>query len=212
MLNPADPSKLEVESALIGEASKGDLDAFNQLVLLYQDIAYYYANSVLGDAAAAEDSAQESFIKAFQKIRSFRGGSFRAWLLKIVTNTAYDFLRRTNRHPVQSLFPKDEYGEEIESHAWLVDPSVSVEEAVEQAEIAKHLYQLLDELPEIYRSVLTLVDLYDLDYGEAAEILNVPLGTVRSRLSRARIQMRKKLQGDFDYFPHFNQLMTVTRF
>jgi RNA polymerase sigma-70 factor (ECF subfamily) len=197
------------EEDLVRKAFKGNLDAFNQLVLQYQDLAFRHSYSLLGDPDSAEDATQESFIKAFQNIRNFRGGSFRAWLLKIVTNTSYDFLRRSKRHPLQPLFPKDEDGEEIESPTWLVDPSPSVEYTVEQIETGKHLQNLVDELPEIYRSVLTLVDLYELDSGEAAEILNIPLGTVKSRLSRARLQMMRKLQGDLDFFPYSNQRMTA---
>lgn len=197
------------EEDLVRKASKGDLDAFNQLVVQYQDLAFRHSYALLGDPDSAEDATQESFIKAFQNIRSFRGGSFRAWLLKIVTNTSYDFLRRSKRHPLQPLFPKDRDGEEIESPTWLVDPSPSVEHTVEQIETAKHLHKLVAELPEIYRSVLTLVDLYELDSGEAAEILNIPLGTVKSRLSRARMQMMRKLQGDLDFIPYSNQRMTA---
>src|SRR5688572_1269630 len=71
------------ETALIGRASSGDLDAFNQLVITYQNMAYHHAYNFLGDTASAKDAAQESFIKAFQNIGRFRGGSFRGWLLKI---------------------------------------------------------------------------------------------------------------------------------
>ena len=117
----------------------------------------------------------------------------RGWLLKIVTNSAYDILRRSSHHPTQSLFPADKHGEEVESPAWLADPTPSVQETVEQNELAKDIYKSLDELPEVYRSAITLIDLYELDYREAARILNVPLGTVKSRLARARLQMTQKL-------------------
>ena len=111
-----------------------------------------------------------------------------------MTNTSYDFLRQFNRYPTQSLFVKDGNGEEYESSIWLADPSASVEAIVEQNEESKRLYQMLDELPAIYRSVLTLVDLFELDYSEVSEILKVPIGTVKSRLARARMQMRRKLK------------------
>src|SRR5688572_32620325 len=105
------------EKDLIAQAANGDLDAFNQLVLQYQDIAYHHAYALLGDPARAEDAAQESFIKSFQALNTFRGISFRAWLLKIVTNSAYDLMRRAQRHPTQALYPEDENGEEVESAA-----------------------------------------------------------------------------------------------
>jgi RNA polymerase sigma-70 factor, ECF subfamily len=181
------------EADLINKAANGDLEAFNQLVLNYQNMAYNHARALLGDPASAEDAAQESFIKAFQNIQSFRGGSFRGWLLRIVTNSAYDMLRRSGRRPTQPLFPEGEDGEEIESPAWLADPNASVQETVERDDEAKRLYQLLDELPEVYRSVLTLIDLYELDYLEAAEALKVPIGTIKSRLARARLRMKEKL-------------------
>src|SRR5512139_2161772 len=102
------------EEKLIADAAQGDLQAFNELVLLYQNMAYHHAYSLLGDPATAEDATQESFIKAFQAVNRFRGGSFRSWLLKIVTNTSYDILRRSSRHFSQPLFPEDDHGEEIE--------------------------------------------------------------------------------------------------
>jgi RNA polymerase sigma-70 factor, ECF subfamily len=197
------------EEVLINEAVKGSLEAFNQLVLRYQDKTFYHAYNLLGDAASAEDITQESFIKAFQNISGFRGGSFRAWLLRIVTNTAYDFLRKSKKHPVQSLFPEDGYGEDCEALDRLADPSASVEATVEQNEEAKRLYRLLEELPDRYRSVLILADLYELDYWEVAEILKVPIGTVKSRLARARMQLKSKLQDDGEYFEHFSETESV---
>jgi RNA polymerase sigma-70 factor (ECF subfamily) len=187
------------EATLIGMAAKGNLDAFNQLVLTYQNIAYNHARALLSDPDLAEDAVQESFIKAFQNMHRFRGGSFRGWLLKIVTNSAYDLLRRSHRHPTQPLFPEHENGEEIESPTWLADPSPFVQAIVEQNELSKNIYKLLDQLPEVYRSVITLIDLYELDYTEAAEALKVPIGTVKSRLARARLQMKEKLQGGSEY-------------
>lgn len=183
----------DMEETWVRKALQGDLEAFNQLVLNYQDMAYNHARALLGDPDSAEDAVQDSFIKAFQNLNGFRGGSFRSWLLRIVTNSAYDMLRRSGRRPTQPLFPDDDDGEEIESPAWLVDPNASVQEAVERDEENQRLYQLLDELPEVYRSVLTLIDLHELDYLEAAEALNVPIGTVKSRLARARLRMKEKL-------------------
>lgn len=181
------------EEALITAASNSDLDAFNQLVLSHQDLAYQHAYSLLGDTALAEDVTQESFIKAFQGLKTFRGGSFRGWLLRIVTNSAYDILRRSQRHPTQPLFPEDDNGEELESAPWLADPAASVQNTVEQKELSEELRTLLEQLPDAYRSVLTLVDIYQFDYVEAAETLRIPIGTVKSRLARARLHMKEKL-------------------
>jgi RNA polymerase sigma-70 factor, ECF subfamily len=196
------------EETLIRLASQGSMEAFNQLVLIYQNMAYNHAYALLGDPALSDDATQESFIKAFQNMGGFRGGafSFRAWLLKIVTNSAYDVLRRSQRHPTEPLFPVDENGEEVESPVWLGDPSASVQEIVEQKETAKHIYQMLDELPGVFRSVITLIDIYELDYTEAATILNVPLGTVKSRLARARMQMKDKLQGSLEHARNYDMI------
>ena len=195
-------SALESDANLIERAATGDLEAFNQLVLRYQNLAYSHAYAMLGNPAQAGDATQESFIKAFQAINTFRGVSFRAWLLKIVTNSAYDVLRRSHRHPTQPLLPEDETGEEVESAAWLVDPSADVQEVVEQHELSKQIYQAMGELPEAFRSVLTLIDVNEMDYTEAAQALNIPLGTVKSRLARARLQMQQKLQMISTYQNH----------
>ena len=184
------------EPALIADAVKGDLDAFNQLVMKYQNMAYGHAYALVGDPDAADDITQESFLKAFQNLFRFRGGSFRAWFMRIVTNTSYDLLRGFNKHPTQPLFPVDEYGEELESISWIADPEAGVETTFDRKETSKRLLQALDELPADYRSVLTLIDLYELDYSEATQILNIPVGTVKSRLARARLRMQTKMRDD----------------
>lgn len=198
-MNPINDQTSPDEQALIQLASAGDLDAFNRLVLKYQNLAYHHAYFLLGDQATAEDVTQESFLRAFRNISGFRGGSFRAWILKIVTNTVYDVLRRSKRHPTLPLFPEDEYAEEIDSPAWLADPRPSAPDVIEQKEFTQGIYRFLNELPEAYRTILTLVDLYGLDYTEAAESLCIPIGTVKSRLARARLRMKEKLQSRPEY-------------
>ena len=183
----------EMEELWITQASNGDLDAFNQLVLKHQNVAYHHALAMLNDEWLAEEVTQEGFLKAFQNVGSFRGGSFRAWLMRIVTNTAYDWLRQSARRPSQPLFPKDEHGEEMESPYWLADPNALVEDIVERNESEKFLYRKLDELQDIYRDIITLIDIQGFDYLEAAQALKVPVGTVKSRLARARLQMKEKL-------------------
>ncbi len=177
------------EETLIQQAVQGSLEAFNQLVLAYQNLAFHQACAVLGDEALAEDATQQSFIKAFHGMKNFRGGSFRAWLMKIVTHSATDLLRQAKRHATVPLYPEDDDGEEIESPAWLADPAPSVQTIVEQNELIQTLHRKLEELPEAYRSVLTLVDIHELDYAEAASALGIPVGTVKSRLARARLQI-----------------------
>lgn len=183
----------EEEEAIILAASNGDLDAFNQLVVVYQDMLYSHIYSLLGEPESAEDVIQESFIKAFQKLNSFRGGSFRGWLIRIATNSAYDVLRRSKRYLSQPLFSENENGEDVESAPWLADPSVSIQDAFEQNELSKTIFTLVEELPEVYRVVLTLIDVHEFDYAEAAKALEIPIGTVKSRLVRARLKMSEKL-------------------
>lgn len=190
----------DMEEIWTQQAANGDLDAFNQLVLKHQDLAYRHAVSMLNDDWLAQDVVQEGFVKAFQNMPSFRGGSFRAWLMRIVTNTAYDVLRQTSKQRTQSLFPEDDDGEEMESPHWLADPNAQVEGAVEEDERTKFIYHTMNELQDIYRTVLTLVDLQDFDYEEAAHALNVPVGTIKSRLARARMQMKEKLGNSLSHF------------
>ena len=172
---------------------KGDLDSFNHLVNHYQDMVYQHTYTMLGDPDLAEDAAQESFIKTFQNISSYRGGSFRAWLLRIVTNTAYDLIRRSKQHLKQPLFPENEDVGESDTPFWLADPGRSVEETINQNEDMRQVYCVMDELPDVYRSVITLIDLYEMSYAEAASISHVPVGTIKSRLARARLQVKNKL-------------------
>ena len=174
------------EVALIQAAVQGDLTAFNRLVLAYQEIAFNVAYRMLDDPDAAEDATQTAFISAYRNLKSYRGGSFRAWVLRMVTNTCYDELRRRKRRPVVSLEPvDDETSEEIESPRWLADEGPGPEDQLETAELERAIQRCINGLPEDFRSVILLVDVQGLDYQEAAEITRTPLGTVKSRLARA---------------------------
>jgi RNA polymerase sigma-70 factor (ECF subfamily) len=184
------------EPLLTSLASKGDLEAFNVLVLKYQDRVYNLAHAILGDRDAAEDATQETFISAFQHMGNFRGGSFRNWLLRIATNTCYDSLRTLKRHPTVALFPEDGDDNEIESAPWLADPRPSPLAEMEAHDFSRTVYRRLDELPAAYRAVIALIDLDELDYAEAAQALGIPLGTVKSRLARARLRMKERLSQD----------------
>lgn len=188
------------EIGLIQSAKKGDLDAFNRLVLEYQDIAFNVAYRLMNDPASAEDITQDAFISAFRKLKSFRGGSFKAWLLRIVTNSSYDELRRHKRRPSTSLEPISG-DDEIESPAWLADPGESPEEIAARGELAKAIHNCLDKLGADFKTVVILVDLQGFEYSEAAETIKKPLGTVKSRLARARLQMQNCLQSFGELLP-----------
>ena len=189
------------EAGLIQAARQGDLDAFNRLVLAYQDRLYTQAYRLLGEAEAAEDATQEAFISAYRNIHTYRGGSFRGWLLRIVTNACYDELRRRKRRPTQPLEPLDEEDEEIESPGWLADPRESPEQQVLRAELDRALQHCLDELPDDFRLMVVMVDIQGFDYGEAAQATGNPVGTVKSRLARARLRLRDCLKGFWELLP-----------
>jgi len=189
------------EAALIRQAVGGDLDAFNRLVLAYQDSAYNVAYRMLGDDAAAADAAQMAFLSAWKNLRSYRGGSFRGWLLRMVTNTSYDELRRRYRHPTVALEPPGDDEEEIESPRWLADGAPSPEESVEREELERAIQRCLENLPEDFRAVVVLVDIQGMEYEEVAVAVSKPLGTIKSRLARARLRMRRCLQGVWELLP-----------
>ena len=194
------------EAGLIQDAQQGDLEAFNRLILAYQDRVYNQAFRVLGEYQSADDATQEAFISAYKNIRSFRGGSFRAWLLRIVTNACYDELRRKKRRPTTPLEPVDDEGDEIESPHWLADPGELPEDNVARSDLANAIQACLDQLTEDFRVVVVLVDVQGLDYLEASEVIGKPLGTIKSRLARARNRMKDCLQGFWELLPHSMRL------
>jgi RNA polymerase sigma-70 factor (ECF subfamily) len=189
------------EPALIRDAKKGNLEAFNRLVLAYQDPLYNTAYRILGDSALAADATQEAFIAAFRKLTSFRGGSFKAWLLRIVTNACYDELRRQKRRPTTPLEPLTDNDKEIETPRWLADPSASPEEKLETRELDQAIQRCIDALPPEFRAVVILADVQGLGYKEAASVLKRPLGTIKSRLARARLRLRDCLQSVRELLP-----------
>lgn len=190
------------ETNLIQAAIQGDLEAFNRLVLTYQELAYNVAYRILNDEFAAEDATQTAFLSAYRSLRSYRGGSFRAWLLRMVTNTCYDELRRRKRHPTIALEPvNEEDGEEIESPAWLNDNSPSPEQSLEQNELENAIQHCLENLPDDFRAVVVMVDVEGLNYEEVSHVISKPLGTVKSRLARARLRMRDCLQHFWELLP-----------
>jgi len=189
------------EQSLISSAQKGDLESFNTLVLAYQENLYNTAFRILGDEELAADATQDAFISAFQKINSFRGGSFRSWLLRTVTNACYDELRRKKRRPTTPLEPVTREEEEIESPRWLADPALSPEQKFEQSELEHAIQHCLEGLSLDYRTVVVLADIQGLDYSEVASSLRKPLGTIKSRLARARLRLRECLQDFWELLP-----------
>ncbi|MGZ9164762.1 MAG: RNA polymerase sigma factor [Anaerolineales bacterium] len=189
------------EEALIHDAQAGSLDAFNALVLHYQDNVFNTALRILSDEDLASDATQEAFISAFRSIASFRGGSFKAWLMRTVTNACYDELRRQKRRPSVPLEPESEDGEEIDSPRWLADPSMSPEQKAEADEVEHAIQHCLNNLPVEFKTVVVMADIQGMDYSEVAIAVHVPLGTIKSRLARARLRLRECLQGFSELLP-----------
>jgi RNA polymerase sigma-70 factor (ECF subfamily) len=184
------------EPALIDDAKRGDLDAFNRLVLVYQSLAYNVAYRIMGEGDSAADATQEAFISAFRHIKRFRGGSFKSWLLRIVTNACYDELRRRKRRPATSLEALTEYSEGADSDepATLGTQSIGPETEAERTELNAAIQECINNLSPEFKVVVVLVDIQGYDYQEVSDVIDRPLGTVKSRLARARAKLRQCLQ------------------
>jgi RNA polymerase sigma-70 factor, ECF subfamily len=189
------------EPALIQTAQHGDLDSFNTLILHYQDVVFNTALRILGDEDLAKDASQEAFISAFRSLNTFRGGSFKAWLLRTVTNACYDELRRQKRRPTTPLEPETNDGEEVDSPRWLADPNMTPDQQFEADELEHAIQHCLDMLPAEFRTVVVLADIQGMDYTEVATASRVPLGTIKSRLARARLRLRECLRGFEELLP-----------
>lgn len=186
------------EQKFIDAAKGGDVQAFNRLVLHHQDVAYNVAYRILGDPAAAADATQDAFVSAYKAINRYKTGNFKAWLLRIVNNKCLDALRKQKRHPEPSI---DEITEENESPSFLRDVSDLPEDEAERSELMGAIQACLQGLPDPQRSAVVLCDVEGYDYAEIAEILNVSLGTVKSRLNRARRKLQDCLRGSMELLP-----------
>jgi RNA polymerase sigma-70 factor (ECF subfamily) len=188
------------EKAFILAAQKGDISAFNQLVRTHQTLVYRTAYRVLGEGPSAEDATQDAFVSAFKHLREYRGGSFKAWLVRIVTNACYDQLRVKQRRPTASL------------DAMLVDPDnpapgadraapESPQDYAERQELGDVIQRGLATLPTDQRVALVLTDIEGFSYDEVASATGANLGTVKSRLSRARAALRVYLVAQEELLP-----------
>jgi RNA polymerase sigma-70 factor (ECF subfamily) len=192
-------SNLQDEPALIQQALRGDVEAFNVLVLRYQDRVFSLTARIMNDEASAADMTQDAFILAYRRLETYRGGSFRSWLLRIATNTCYDELRRHKRRPATSL--EDMPGAEFDDGPPLPDDAPSPEEVAQQSELNQAIEDCIAALGEDQRSVLLLSDVEGFDYQSIADEIGVKVGTVKSRLSRARVQVRDCLQAVQELLP-----------
>ncbi|MCB0062047.1 MAG: sigma-70 family RNA polymerase sigma factor [Caldilineaceae bacterium] len=178
------------EQQIITCAVAGDLDAFNQLVLLYQETAFSVAYRMLQNRDAAADAVQDSFIKAYRALQSYQGGNFRSWLLRIVTNTCYDVLRVRRRRGTESI---DDTDFAQDHNVYLIDHMERPDAYAERMELNQFIEEGIRSLPSDQRIALILCDVHGYAYDEIADITEMPMGTVKSRISRARARLREYL-------------------
>src|SRR5450432_4228079 len=189
------------ELTLIREAQRGNVESFNSLVLHFQSSVYNLAYRLTGESDSAADATQEAFISAYRHLSDFKGGSFQGWLLRIVTNACYDELRRRKRRPVVSLDNPD-----CPMMEQLVHPGESPEALLQHSALSRVIQDCLDDLPDDQRLVSVLCDVQGYDYQEISQIAGVSLGTVKSRISRARQRLRDCLQGAGELLPESYRL------
>ncbi|HEY6566438.1 MAG TPA: sigma-70 family RNA polymerase sigma factor [Actinomycetota bacterium] len=175
----------EPDHDLVRRAASGDQQAFAQLVHRHQDRVYRLCLRIMGNADDAHDAAQDTFLSLFRKLDQFRGdAAFTTWLHRVGVNACYDSLRRKKRAPL--LRAVDDDGRPQEQGPATVDHA---DEVVGTLDVARALAQIRED----YRVVLVLADIQDLAYDQIAEILEVPVGTVKSRVHRGRLALAKAL-------------------
>jgi RNA polymerase sigma-70 factor (ECF subfamily) len=183
----------------IARAQRGDIDAFNVLVERFQRAAFVVALRMLGERELAADVTQDAVLAAYRNIGRFRGGSFRVWLLRIVTNLCLDHWRAQQRRPTVSLdailAPSDESGGESAPHAVasLVAREGDPAALAEQRELQAAIQTALLAVPEEQRLAVVLCDVEGLSYEEIAQVTQTNIGTVKSRLARGRARLRDVL-------------------
>lgn len=184
------------DAELVSRSKRGDLSRFNLIVERYQSQVLNVSARILGDRSAAEDVAQETFISAHKAIGRFRGGSLRAWLVRIDSNLSYDHIRASRRHPEQSL------DQAMLSPGFSISAAgASPEQAALAGELRAEIQRAIGSLPPDQRTTLVLVDIQGLSYEEAAEAAGTSLGTIKSRLSRARSSVRDLLMQREEILP-----------
>lgn len=190
-------SELDPEDqVLITRSRQGDLDAFNQLVVRYQDLVFSVILRMVRNHASAEDITQDAFISAFRNIGRMRGVNFRAWMLRIARNATYDEIRRSNRRPEDSI---DE--QIITLGETLASDEESPEDRAMRRDLGMSISRGLGELQPDQRMAVVLVDVEGLAYEEAADAMEVSIGTVKSRLNRGRRRLREWLVANVEQLP-----------
>ncbi|HEV2067234.1 MAG TPA: sigma-70 family RNA polymerase sigma factor [Thermomicrobiales bacterium] len=207
---PADPGTDAgiPDEQLVLAAQAGNMSAFNELVTRHERAVFNVGYRLLSDASLAEDAAQDTFIRAWGAIDTFRGGVVRPWLLRIATNRAYDLLRAKSRRPATSL---DAELFEVEPH-WTSQlvPAEGPETHAARIELSVFLERALATLSDDQRLAVILSDVQGYGYDEIAEICGVAVGTVKSRISRGRARMRDLLASSDQHRELFERFARIT--
>ena len=197
------------EALLIARSRRGETAAFNQLILLHQQAVYTLSYRMLGNPDNAADVTQEALLSAFRAIASFRGGSFRSWLLRIASNACFDYWRRSRRHPgdsLEALTGQSEGHDEGLAQQFAADDRWDPETLAVRSELQALIQAGLMHLPPEQRLAVILSDIQGLAYEEIASTTGVSLGTVKSRIARGRAQLRGYLQQHAELLPRTYRL------
>jgi RNA polymerase sigma-70 factor (ECF subfamily) len=188
------------DSLLIGRAQKGDKSALDSLVIRYQTRAYQYAFRLTQNPDEAADIVAEAFIRVYNALGHFKGqSSFSTWLYRIVTNCFLD-LRKKERHRSTVSLDAPGPGGETDSARQVVDPNPSPHELSEGSDRAERIQTAINRLPEYQRAMIVMYHVEMLAYEEISQALDLPIGTVKSRLNRARLALREILDADQELF------------
>lgn len=193
-VSPSLDAEAAIDERLVRAAQRGDLPSYNTLVTRHERAVYAVCYRLLRDVQSAEDATQDTFVKAWSSLASFRGGAVRPWLLTIATNRGYDLLRGKARRPADSLD-----AELVETEPQWTSQSDGVEHPeafAARTELGSYLERALDTLPGDQRTVIILSDIHGHTYDEIAAITGTAVGTVKSRISRGRSRLRDVLTAD----------------
>lgn len=187
------------ESDLIEAAQDGDRRAFDSLVEAHYRSVYNTAYRMLGTPSAASDATQSVFVRVWEALSSFRGdATFRTWLYRITMNVCLDELRRRKNEPLSLTEDDDE--REPGGERDMPDLSDEPGRTAEQRDLQRLVQEAISRLPADFRTVIVLYDLRGLSYQEISAVLEIPLGTVKSRLNRARQALREEIAPHMELF------------